>query len=342
MGNLYVCYNCQSENSLKIGVLPDFDNDIFKCNDCGLIQSDLVTDPYLKNYYMKKYRNIRNETITEDYISFMKQRALSQKEFIKSYCTVPPDSKIIDIGAAVGELLLSFQDECKELYATECDIKMKLHLDKIEKIQLLSNPDMFNKNYIRYFNFVFMSHVFEHLNDPLEYLDEVHKIISDDGYLFIEVPNEPIEVVNRHVKNRKKGSGHLFFYDVESIKKLLTTTDLFKIVKIETFGISFKDLLQGKSIAESFEQSPNGIYIRCLMKKQNGRLTRNYRAKYYMSNCIRKDLKIQFYQENIEKLSRLLRQMKNENLSLRESYSFKIGHLILSPIKFLKRIIKRL
>lgn len=344
MVSSYVCYNCLSENTSKIGVLPDFDHDVIRCNECGLVQSEFLSKEYLENYYKKKYRTTRNEKINDDYIEFMKKRAFSQKQFIKKYCKIPNNCKIVDLGAGVGELLLSFLDECKQLYAIEYDLEMKNYLRDISEINLIGDDYLICEKYKKYFDFVFLSHVFEHLNDPREYLRKIHKIICDNGYLFIEVPNETVEIVKSYVKNRKKGLGHLFFYDTKTIKNILTVFNLFEIVSIDTYGISVQDYLTGRSTFDSFETNTDGIYVRCLLKKNNGRFENEDRSRYYRSNCEKKDFKLQQYQEDIINLQKLEKEnlsLRKENVMLRESYSFKIGHLILSPIKYFKGVLNK-
>lgn len=342
MMSAYICYHCLSENTSGIGVLPDFDHDIFRCNACGLVQSEFLSDKYLEGFYEKKYREARKEKINENYIAFMKKRAFSQKAFIRNNCTIPGDCKIIDIGAGAGELLLSFREECGHLYALEYDAEMKKHLCRTTDIHVIDDDDLAAGKYRNFFNLVFMSHVFEHLNDPEEYLQKVHKSMCEDGHLFIEVPNETTEVVKSHVRHQREGLGHLFFYNMKTIKKIVTVSRLFEIVSIDTCGISVTDYLNGSSDYDSFEKNPDGIYLRCLLKKKKGYPEHKDRSRYYRHSCENKDHRLQQYLEKIRNIKRLEAEnisLREETLRLRASCSFRLGHLVLSPLKYLKRVL---
>jgi len=65
------------------------------------------------------------------------------------------------------------------------------------------------------FNFVYSSHVLEHLNNPLDFFVEIFGIMNNDGLLFIEVPNCRRIVEDNYTNggcNGKKDGSHLIYF----------------------------------------------------------------------------------------------------------------------------------
>lgn len=265
----HVCYLCFSENSGRIGMNADFNTDIFICNDCGLIQNNFVSHFYLGDYYHKRYRETRREAISDKYLQFMSLRAYSQHEFIaKSLPDVDRLGGILDIGASAGKLLGTFKGQAV-LHAVESDPDMVRYLEGLGTVSVLDESVVFSREFRSSFDLVTLSHVFEHINNPLEYLYRLSTILSDGGYVFMEVPNEPIELVTHHVKKKKRGIGHLFDYTIDTLNRMVERSGIFDVLAMRTYSVSIAEYLNGSSI-RNFEENPsgNGIHIRCLLKKR--------------------------------------------------------------------------
>jgi 2-polyprenyl-3-methyl-5-hydroxy-6-metoxy-1,4-benzoquinol methylase len=265
---MHVCYLCFADKTHFIGKNLDFDTDIYICIDCGLIQNDFVSGAYLDRYYHKKYRQIRKEAITESYLNFMSLRAESQYKFICSNIRTDRGLKnLVDIGASAGKLLEKFEIN-GNIFAVESDQAMIEYMAKNSKIKIIDNNLLFDSVNLNKFDMITMSHVFEHINNPIEYLYKLHQILSNNGYVFLEVPNEPAHLVAHNVKEKKKGIGHLFDYTTATLSAMLSHSKLFEIIKISTYSVSVIDYINGASI-RNFEENKqgDGIHIRCLLKK---------------------------------------------------------------------------
>ena len=268
MSHKHICYLCFSVNTGFIGRNIDFDSHIYVCNNCGLIQNDFVSNFYLDSYYHKKYREIRNESISDSYLEFMALRAASQNEFIvKNIPNILEISSVLDIGASAGKLLETFKVQAA-LYAVESDLAMRNYMQYIDLITVIDDSELFNVN--RNFDLITMSHVFEHINNPLEYLYRLHQIVSQGGFVFIEIPNEPIRLVAHNVLKKKKGIGHLFDYTIDTFKQMIAKSNLFDVVALTTYSVSVEDYLKGASI-RNFEENKrgDGIHIRALLKRKD-------------------------------------------------------------------------
>jgi 2-polyprenyl-3-methyl-5-hydroxy-6-metoxy-1,4-benzoquinol methylase len=265
---MHVCYLCFSEKTHFLGKNLDFDTDIYLCINCGLIQNDFVSSAYLDRYYHKKYREIRKEAINERYLNFMSVRAESQYKFIFNNIIFDKVlTNVVDIGAGAGKLLENFEVNVNK-FAVESDQAMIEYMAKKSKIEIIDSDLLFDGINFKKFDMITMSHVFEHINNPIEYLYKLHQILSDDGYIFIEVPNEPAHLVAHNVKEKKKGIGHLFDYTTATLEAMINYSKLFEIVKISTYSVSVIDYINGASI-RNFEENKqgDGIHIRCLLRK---------------------------------------------------------------------------
>jgi 2-polyprenyl-3-methyl-5-hydroxy-6-metoxy-1,4-benzoquinol methylase len=269
MNQTHICYLCFSENTGYIGRNLDFDTDIYVCNDCGLVQNDFVSSPYLNHYYHKKYREAKKEAISEKYLKFMSLRGASQHEFItKNLPEAANINTVLDIGASAGKLLETFRPAAT-LFAVESDPAMAAYMEKVGggSIQVIDESVLFDEENHGRFDLVTLSHVFEHLNNPIEYLYKLHKIVSDNGYVFLEVPNEPVHLVTQYVNKKKRGIGHLFDYTVETLKLMIDKSRLFEMLVLSTYSVSIANYLKGASILNFDEnKAGDGIHIRCLLR----------------------------------------------------------------------------
>ena len=86
--------------------------------------------------------------------------------------------KILDVGAGDGR---RYRDIFENFDYTSLDIDASLRPDIIASADNIPFPD-------KEFDFAFSSQMLEHVTDPTAVLTEIHRILQDDGYLLITVP----------------------------------------------------------------------------------------------------------------------------------------------------------
>lgn len=308
MMSTHICYLCFSRNTTFVGRNSDFSSDIFICNNCGLIQNNFVSQGYLDDYYHSKYRATRKEGISPGYLKFMGDRGRSQYDFIiKNLPASTTLSSVLDIGASAGKLLEQFHPASK-LFAVESDSSMIEHLINTGFIEVVNGDVLFDNENIEKFDLVTLSHVFEHINNPLNYLYKLYKIVAPGGYVFLEVPNEPLHLMRHYLLKKQKGIGHLFDYTVDTLNQMIHKSGLFTIEKITTFSIDVNDYIKGASIRNFEEnQSGNGIHIRCLLKKND---KANIRHEHeYIDSILQNHYRNQIAQE--ERIEKSLSGLKS-------------------------------
>ncbi len=166
--------------------------DVVSCAQCSFVFADTeATDADYSTYYQlfSKYENAdvsagggdtpldftRIEKLVDDLIPYLEK-----------------DDLILDIGAARGGVLnLLKQKQYMNLYALEpsnlCVQYMKSN--NIQAYQGTLNDNLEEIFHGKKFDFIILSHVFEHIYDLNTAMHNISSILQDNGKVYIEVPN---------------------------------------------------------------------------------------------------------------------------------------------------------
>ncbi len=161
------------------------------CLSCGLVyQSPRMTAEEAGKFYEAEYRQVYQGTENPIKRDFTTQtaRARSLLGFIEP--CVPTLSSHLDIGCSTGIILQQFKDryhcqpcgiepgEAYRAYAREHGLSVYATMEDLEK----DKPERFA--------LISMSHVLEHMPDPVAYLAHLREALLDPaGWLLLEVPN---------------------------------------------------------------------------------------------------------------------------------------------------------
>ena len=195
-------------------------------------------------------------------INFRKQAVMyalakARWSLIDTYLKQKANLKIIDVGSGYGYLGLvsnEFTNIMLEKYiSVESD--KRLH-EELNKAWLQSNPNTkisFYTSLERVYdkgNILALSHILEHVLDPLDFMKKASMLLSTSGLVFIDVPNCDYEF-------KSEVFPHLLFFSEESLRKLLEKAGL-KVLHISTWGTS-------KSFSPMNENAPRLIHFACYM-----------------------------------------------------------------------------
>ena len=214
-----------------------------RCLKCGLVQRN--PQP-LKEDVISRY----NSAFGDDYLSYelknedaffkLQQLALKDASFFKLEkslfkAALKETPSILDIGCATGSLLKSLRSRLWRVTGVEISPAAEYAINKygldIRKIPLEENNFSDNS-----FDVVLTSHLIEHLNDPRSFLEETHRILKENGSIFITTPNiSGFQARLFAGKWRSAIFDHLYLFSAHTLKKLLKSTG-FKIVKVRTWG----------------------------------------------------------------------------------------------------------
>lgn len=194
----HICPVCNSKEGLIIGKLKYtlFDNspinsmfDVTCCTECGFIFCDTSSSQknynkfYVESFYSSDY--INKKPTSDDNI-YVEETLDILSPYLKS-----KDISIFDIGCGRGLLLEKlYKLGYKNLYGVDpsqsCINTLSTNTSKfkIEKGNILDIP--FNDSKA---DIIILSHVLEHIIDLKKALKKLNDKLSDDGILYVEVPN---------------------------------------------------------------------------------------------------------------------------------------------------------
>ena len=246
-----------------------FKGQIVVCRDCG--HGYLVKHPtaeVLKKYYEAQYwknRHISENKILKD--DFKKDlRAKYQLKFILDNVTFADSINTLEIGGGptFGLLYLRNLLANKTIKINVCEPgkEWEDHY-KYHNIQKISDFFPFSTNLT--FDYIHTSHWLEHVADLDDTLIHIKKVLSKDGYLFVEVPN----CTTDYWKLPFMDSPHIQFFTKASLKIKFESMG-FKLIKMEEVGITTKEWASGMWPEEKdYSPKKDGFWIRAIFQKVN-------------------------------------------------------------------------
>jgi 2-polyprenyl-3-methyl-5-hydroxy-6-metoxy-1,4-benzoquinol methylase len=248
------CDCCKIDNTVEVFSDSFFDLPILKCNNCSGYFVKNKNEIDLKKYYNETYwdifRNIDKKKITEEktdeayllkkfpkFIQILiestgikKALAYSQYDYLKNRIKI---GKLLEIGSGQGYILEIFEKNGFKVSGIEPSrtnveiINKKLKNGKCKHGFAESEIDHEVK-----FDLIIMSHVLEHVIDSRKVLEKLKTVLTNDGHLFIEVPNCSSK---KYLEESIYTQPHIQHFTKESIQKLLESIEM-KIVKVDTLN----------------------------------------------------------------------------------------------------------
>ncbi len=237
------CPVCNSPHWEKVYVAKDYlySLEVFtvvRCNSCGLLYTnprvpqDKIGDYYFHDYFQYKKKDsagiLRN--IKAKFNSILRgyqQKLLKELESISA-------KNVLEVGPGYGELLFFLKKLGFRVTGCEKDRGC------MERIRQSNIPcylgdlnDVIDEISSEKFDAVIFHHVFEHLYVPIRTLNSVHKLLSDDGKLFLALPNSAsieAKIFGKYWKGLDLPR-HLVHYEAKTIEKTLCISG-FKIKQL--------------------------------------------------------------------------------------------------------------
>jgi SAM-dependent methyltransferase len=216
---------------------------VVECQDCGLLYVNPRPSPEeMKKFYPETYS--WKETLRADSLITRRVRRLEKgyryhllrDEVSKVAKYTGRDSgKILDIGCGTGDRLDVFRSKKFETYGVETSDGAdyaKGHL----KLNVIKG-DLFSARFPDHlFDIVTFYNVLEHTHNPLRVCEEVQRILKDDGFLIIQVPNKD-SFQYKLFKKRWAAFDvprDLYYFSTHTLSSLLKRAG-FKVIKVDHF-----------------------------------------------------------------------------------------------------------
>jgi 2-polyprenyl-3-methyl-5-hydroxy-6-metoxy-1,4-benzoquinol methylase len=161
------------------------------CEHCGIMwTSPRMTEDSLKRFYEDDYRSIYigDPQAPESFFREQVEHGEIIYNYIKSRIQwqAKESLKVFDIGCGAGGTLIPFKRDGWLTFG--CDLGGEyLNRGKEEGLVLECGEAMSLSRYGPA-DVIILSHVLEHFSHPIKSLNEISKLLTDDGYLYVEVP----------------------------------------------------------------------------------------------------------------------------------------------------------
>lgn len=167
-----------------------------KCRSCQLVFANPMADEkelvdYYQNYYEKDlYEAINYKSIILDHFRRIKKLGIPAIKAEAPYLSeLGSGNRFLDVGCGLG-LGLAYANQLNcELFATEFDAGALEFVKEHFPVQTFQGDIWEAKYPDAYFDFIHISHVIEHVLDPLAYMREMKRILKPGGILAIGTPD---------------------------------------------------------------------------------------------------------------------------------------------------------
>ena len=225
------------------------------CKKCSFVQSMPVPcSQELADYYESKYRLGRRygadvaDTTNFPYDNlFYFNRGESIAELVSKY--IEPNSgnsklRVLDIGTGFGHILHSMGKRFpnSEKYAIEISDICIEHLKSLGVHVFTEPAEKILPKLKQKFDIIILSHLFEHLVNPLEFLSLLSSNLSPTGLLYIEVPNIPVESLEKYPDHKwapRVDEPHISFFSQKTLVTILEKVN-FEVLFCDTAGYKYK------------------------------------------------------------------------------------------------------
>ncbi len=200
---------------------------VVQCVNCLQVSLENPSEnaiDYSTSEYRESYSTvIGKKTSPKEEFDIKVQFQSKRIERMESLLT--PQSKILEIGCSTGHFLYSVKDRVSEAVGIELFhehaefaneyCKVKVHEQPLDKAHLSTS----------YFDIICMFQVFEHIPNPVEFLQTCKKYLKPGGKIVLEVPNTNdtlLTIYNTPIfRERFYAAPHHYYYNTDTIVKML-------------------------------------------------------------------------------------------------------------------------
>lgn len=159
------------------------------CTRCALVRtSPRLPDSYLPAFYEHDYRLLMDgiSSPTPAAFELQQRRGREAMECLVATGPVGPGTRVYEIGCSAGGVLQPFLQAGCTVAGSDYDVRFLANARSLgietrhggwETLKDLPAPDV-----------ILLSHVVEHLNDPIDFVRSVASLLKPGGRLFIAVP----------------------------------------------------------------------------------------------------------------------------------------------------------
>jgi len=188
------CSLCESNNFTLVSEGDRYGFDLKKqfCNECGLIQTyPAVSREFHEEFYSHHYRPLYLKSEAVDYDDVIKEQSDKAKKYLDYFINNGLSEKLIDlsiieIGCSSGGTINGIKKAVKSVQG--CDLDVEAIKFAKNKFELNAEVGMYPSSLPDGPKLFILSHMLEHVFNPLKTLKEIRLLMNTGDYLFITVP----------------------------------------------------------------------------------------------------------------------------------------------------------
>jgi len=268
------------------------------CKQCGLIQTNPRMDQISYNeFYNIEYRKlyVGTETPTQKFFTAQYSRGQRIFDYLMSNKVLPkPPNQLLvfEVGCGAGGILQYFKEQgCRisgidlgEEYVEfgKSHYGLELSVGTISEFYLNETPDL-----------IIYSHVLEHILTPNEELQQIYRILSDEGVVYIEVPGVKNLMHNYEMDFlRMLQNAHTYHFTLTSLNSLMRKNRFEMVVGTENIHSAFRKKNTSKTIGIIESDYPEVLqYLRKVERLRVLFPIPPYRVKSMVKSRLKKALK---------------------------------------------------
>ena len=237
-----------------------------RCKNCGLVylsprpkyDQTFIDAAYASYYQYAESVELKNDTqILHSNVELFQK----ELEYIQKFDS--QKTAVLDIGSGMGTFLYAAKSYYKEAVGLDVSVNMARFVEKQLGVKVYITQ-LENFEYSKKFSLIHMSHVLEHVPNPVEWLEKAKSLLDTNGVLVINIPNKfsatrRFQHLLYKLKIKKQFSSkwkdpsltpdHLFEPTISSMKYVLAQTG-YKVLEYYTY--SRKDPASNRSLLSKF------------------------------------------------------------------------------------------
>lgn len=214
--------------------------------------AEALREYYAEKYYQQSIRSHMPEYEPDELV--WKQNRLEQKANIASQLERESDSskarRFLDVGAGEGFAMAYFAQLGWDVTGVDyssfgCSTHNKAQLPNLVLGDIEASLSAMHQNEEKY-DLILLDNVLEHVLNPFQTLTKLVSLMSAEGILIIEVPND-FSVVQRYLLDKKKipspfwvvSPDHISYFNAQGLKSLCEQAGLVQDMLISDYPIDF-------------------------------------------------------------------------------------------------------
>lgn len=248
--------------------------DYVECKCCRTVyvnprfKKDVLSQYYLERENRLNYIDVLSSGKNKDNRLKMifEPRKKAMVQILKKHAKNRTRYTVLDIGCATGQFLSVLRSEKKiefKLHGIEASEKLSAFASKeIPEATIYSNSFENSEFDVASYDIITLWEVLEHAFDPFRFLNEVNRILTDSGFLFVSVPNlEGFDIkILWDMGHAFSAPSHLNYYRLSTVNKLLDRSG-FEVLSVTTPGKLDVDIVRNRIDTDPRIRKKLGAFI---------------------------------------------------------------------------------